>query len=173
MTSTHTLVNGTIDILGVTGHRPDKLGGFSGSRQQKLYLFARNWLRHLSPAMVITGMAQGWDMAVAKACINLGLDFTAYVPFEGQEAIWPQKAQEEYHHVLSFASETKIISPGGYSPAKMMTRNLAIVDDCQVLGALWNGDRVGGTWNAVEAAMEINHPIIQLWDDWQYFQKVV
>lgn len=169
--SGHSFGAGSVDVLGVTGHRPDKLGGFSDKAQHKVYLYARERLRELSPNLVLTGMAQGWDIAIGLACINLGLDFIAYVPFEGQELMWPGAAQKEYHHILSFAQSVKIISKGGYAPSKMMARNLAVVDDCDVLLALWNGDRTGGTWNAVETALEVNHPIINAWDGWKEFRK--
>lgn len=155
----------------VTGHRPDKLGGFRPHVQRELYLFAREVVREIDPTYVVTGMAQGWDLAIAKACINLGIDFHAYVPFEGQELIWPEAAQEEYHHVLSFASNTVVVSEGGYSPKKMFLRNYAMVDATPATVALWNGDRIGGTWDAVQYTEEVNHDLINVWKYWQDFKK--
>lgn len=159
----------------VTGHRPDKLGGFSDHAQRQLYLFAREVVRDSDAAkyegVVVTGMAQGWDMAIARACINLGVDFEAYVPFDGQELLWPERAQKEYRHVLSFAKEVKVISKGGYSPKKMFLRNYAMVDDTPVTVSLWNGDRIGGTWDAVQYTQEVNHDLINVWDYWKDFKK--
>lgn len=161
----------SIDILGVTGHRPEKLGGFSDTAQHRVYLYARDFIRDLSPNLVITGMAQGWDIAVARACINLGTPFLAYVPFAGQECKWPAAVQDDYRDILTYADEVKIISKGGYAVQKMFIRNLAIVDDSDELLAMWNGDRTGGTWNTVESAMEINQTIHQAWDGWKDYKK--
>jgi hypothetical protein len=68
--------------LAVTGHRPKDLGGYSDAAFVKLVAFAKNNLGKWQPRIeyVITGMAQGWDQAVAQACVELGLPFHAYVP---------------------------------------------------------------------------------------------
>lgn len=159
------------DVFCVTGHRPEKLGGYQPHAQRELYLFAREVVRDFDPKLVVTGMAQGWDMAIAKACINLGVDFEAYVPFEGQELLWPKDSQTEYHHVLSFANKVRIVSKGTYSPRKMFIRNWAMVDATPTTVALWNGDRTGGTWDTVDYTQEVNHELINVWDYWINFKK--
>ncbi len=125
----------------------------------------------MNPDLVNVGMAIGFDIIVAKACINLGLDFVAYVPFAGQEAKWSDAQKEAYHWALSLAKEVKIISPGGYSAKKMMIRNLAIVDDSTEILACWDKSKLGGTWNTIQAAQEINLPITILWDDYISFKN--
>jgi hypothetical protein len=34
-------------------------------------------------------MARGWDLALAKAAVELGLPLFAAIPFVGQESRWP------------------------------------------------------------------------------------
>ncbi len=154
-------------IIGVSGHRPQRLQG--GMTQ--LLAVTRGYLRDMDPDLVNVGMALGFDSMVVKACINLGLDYVAYVPFEGQEAKWSPDQQKQYKHFLHFAKEVKIVSPGGYSAKKMMLRNLAIVDDSTEMLVCWDGAKTGGTWNAIEATQEINHPVTNLWDDYISFKN--
>ncbi len=154
-------------VLGVTGHRPQKLHGSI----MDLYQITKGYLRDINPDMVNIGMAIGFDTIVAKACINLGLDYTAYIPFVGQEEKWTDRQKETYLHICRFAAKTKIISPGSYSAKKMMIRNLAIVDNSTEILACWDGDKVGGTWNAIQAAQEVNLPVTNLWDDYITYSR--
>lgn len=54
-------------ILAVTGHRPNKLGGYSKQAYRKLVKIAEVNLKKLNPDKVISGMALGWDQALAQA----------------------------------------------------------------------------------------------------------
>ena len=58
-------------IIAGTGHRPDKLGGYSDDVLSKLIKLARTTLFDLKPKKVISGMALGWDMALAYAALAL------------------------------------------------------------------------------------------------------
>lgn len=70
--------------IAFTGHRPDKLGGYSPEADRRLVAFARRLVVALqaryAPERFISGMALGWDMAVAEACASKGLPFIAAVP---------------------------------------------------------------------------------------------
>ena len=61
----------------------------------------KSTFKKLNPSEVISGMALGWDMALAQAAINLGIPFIAAVPFIGQENMWIKKTQEYYKELLS------------------------------------------------------------------------
>lgn len=125
-------------IVGVTGHRPPKLGGYSVEAMQRLTLFAAQWLRDSRPGIVITGMAQGWDTAVAQACADVGVPFIAAVPFSSQDARWPPEARLRYGNLLGLASKVHIVSPGPYEPAKMQIRNEWMADHATEMAALWD-----------------------------------
>ena len=73
-------------IIAATGHRPDKLGGYGSIVADRLFHLAYETLEELAPTLVISGMALGWDMAVAEAAFCLDIPFHAYRPFEGQES---------------------------------------------------------------------------------------
>lgn len=149
-------------IVAGTGHRPDKLGGYDPHTIRKVLTFAENTLRHYQPSTVITGMAQGWDMALAQAAINLNIPFHAYIPFTGQELVWPSATRLYYKALLTHAQHVIVCSPGGYSKAAMQTRNQRMVDNCELLLALWNGS-AGGTGNCIAYAIFTGKKYVNLW----------
>ncbi len=149
--------------LGVTGHRPQKLGGFGTEVHVKLRKLARKVISHYGPGMVITGMALGWDMAVAQACVDLGVPFTAAIPFKGQESKWLNESQVLYQELLKHAAAIVVVSPGGYSADAMYRRNEWIVDHSTILAALWDGQPNGGTYNCLQYAKTRNIQVVNCW----------
>lgn len=160
--------SGGFVIVAVTGHRPDKLGGYSDIATSRLKQFALETLAKYQPSEVITGMALGWDQAIAGAAYALGIPFLAFVPFIGQEGKWPKESQLEYRRLLELAELVYVVSSGGYSSDKMHTRNRAMVDHCDSLIALWNGS-VGGTSNCHGYAVVHGRNVINVWPEWQEF----
>lgn len=139
------------DVLAVTGHRPDKLGGFGLATRARVLRLAMDSLVRIQPSRVISGMALGWDQAIAEAAIHLHIPLWAAVPFEGQECMWPAKAQANYRYVLSRSERVVVSSTGGFSNRKMQLRNEWMVRHCTRLLALWNGTP-GGTANCLSFA---------------------
>lgn len=153
-------------IIAATGHRPDKLGGYSRAtlvrcKQTALEHFQ---LMPVEPSRVISGMALGWDMGVAFAALALRIPFTAAVPFDGQESRWPEEWQAVYRDLLDSADHVVVVSPGGYSGAKMHRRNVWMVNQCDHVLALWNGSE-GGTFDAINYANQIGKPLTNLWTE--------
>lgn len=152
-------------IVAGTGHRPDKLGGYHAAVAEQLATLACETLQLLKPVRVISGMALGWDTALAVAAHRLGVPFSAYVPFVGQESKWPRASQDSYHKLLKRAQCVEVIAPGGYSSAAMQQRNERMVDDCDLLLALWNGTP-GGTANCVRYAERAERLTLNVWPLW-------
>ncbi len=150
-------------VLGVTGHRPEKLGGYSASAQDTLVDFSVFALHSYQPAKVITGMALGFDTAVAKAALNLGIPFIAAVPFRGQEKKWAWASQEEYWQLLGLAESVVYVCSDGFSVNKMQIRNEWIVDNCTHLMSLYDGSS-GGTKNCIDYANKVKKPTVNVWD---------
>jgi len=159
-------------ILAVTGHRPDKLGGYSSLAMRRLDLFAevilRHWTIENTIEKVITGMALGWDQSVARVCVALDIPFLAAIPFAGQERLWPDASKQVYNTLLRQAIEVVTVCEGSYTSHKMQKRNEWMVDHADVLLALWNGT-TGGTRNCVHYAERKQVEVVRLWDDWQKF----
>lgn len=153
-------------INAATGHRPDKLEGtYSLLTRRALGAVAVQHLHYNRPDSVISGMALGWDQAVAGACVTLRIPFIAAVPFEGQEKRWPVEAQERYWRLLGQAERVEVVSE--YPGAKAMDlRNRWMVDNAEEMLALWNGDLIGGTANCIRYAETCGRPVTNLWSTW-------
>jgi len=153
-------------IYAATGHRPDKLGGYSDAAHTKLLTLAINFFINNKCDAAISGMALGWDTAWAEAALLNNVPLIAAIPFAGQEKMWPAWSQTKYNNILSKAKETVIVCKGGYASYKMQVRNEYMVDNCDTVVALWNGSP-GGTGNCVRYTQQKNKPIINLWDKYE------
>ncbi len=147
-----------------TAHRPDKLGGYGPSRMQtavRAEIRARLiGMREVHPDLRgISGMALGGDTWAAEAFVELGIPFTAAVPFTGQELTWPAAAQEHYRDLLKAADRLVIVTSGGYSVEKMYVRNRWMVRHSDLLIAIWNGS-AGGTAHCVNQARLLGRTLV-------------
>lgn len=134
----------------ITGHRPDKLGGYDEnnpvakriktelSMQLELLLFEDPKIE------IITGLAQGADTWFAEIGIEKNIPIHAYIPFTGQESMWPKKAQERYREILAKCKVAKLISQE-VSKKAFLQRNDAMVHDADMAIAVWDGSSNSGT----------------------------
>jgi uncharacterized phage-like protein YoqJ len=150
-------------IVAFTGHRPDKLGGYTlpNPIYIKVCREIDKALEELKPEKVISGMALGIDQWAAAIAYKKGIPFLAAIPFEGQEGKWPAESQRTFRLLRRLASEEIIVCPGGYAASKMQVRNQWMVDQCDRLIAVWDGS-TGGTGNCVEYAKSINREIYHI-----------
>lgn len=151
-------------ILAGTGHRPDKLGGYEQDVFDRLVALASRRLESKKPELVISGMAMGWDLALAQAAKDLGIRYHAYIPCLGQDSLWSDDWKRRYRHLCHKADDYRLITIN-YSPAAMQKRNERMVEDSDVLLALWNGSP-GGTANCIDFAEKNGCLIENLWDLW-------
>lgn len=152
-------------ILAATGHRPDKLGGYSIEIEAGLMMLAVKHIKILKPTEIISGMALGWDLAVAEAAVFLDIPFLAAVPCNGQSAKWPPEHRAVYSALLAKAKSIKIVSPGGYADWKMAARNKWMVENADHILALYN-NKGGGTANCIREARRREKPITNVWVEW-------
>lgn len=158
-------------IVSGTGHRPDKLGGYTQSSQRRLVSIAKTALAQLKPAKVVSGMALGWDQALALAALELNIPFVAAVPFDGFDAKWPTLSREQYRTLLFCACEVVYVSEPPYAAHKLQIRNQYLVDNCTLLLAMWNGSR-GGTFNCLQYASKQQRRTVNLYDLWKQQAQV-
>jgi uncharacterized phage-like protein YoqJ len=144
-------------IFGVTGHRPDKLGGYGTAvmlaTQARVKVWLRQQLRGKATGL-ITGMALGVDQWAAEVCVDEKIPFTAALPFAGQEGKWPADSQVYYRVLLYHAVQVIYVSGPNYAAWKFQKRNEYVVDNCQILLAVWDGTS-GGTANCVKYAHKV------------------
>lgn len=156
-----------VAIFAATGHRPEKLGGYSPEVDARLRRLALTFLGGKRPKQIISGLALGWDLAWAEAGLLLGIPVIGALPFREYSYRWPEASQQRLFRVMQSCASVEVISPGNYAAWKMQTRNEWMVDRCEVLVALYNGDRGGGTANCVLYAQAKSKPITNLWPQWE------
>lgn len=106
-------------------------------------------------------MALGVDQWAAEYALGSSIPLLCYIPFEGQEMAWPEESRNHYYELLSRRRDKKIICEGGYAPWKMQKRNEAMVNDCDLLIAIWDGSS-GGTANCIKYAQSKKKTIIYI-----------
>ena len=151
----------------ITGHRPHRIGGYDSDNKTRQYV--RKKIREILQAykeldddiIGISGMALGADQDFCEVCIELGIPYLAYVPFEGQESVWPDPAKKKYQNLLDQAKETTVVSKGSYSPKKMQIRNIAMADACDIAIAVWDGT-AGGTANCYKYLEKLDKSILRI-----------
>ena len=152
-------------IIGVTGHRD------AGQKPGELEEFARLFVARVTAegaTEIITGMALGWDMAVAEAADEIGLPFCAAIPFTGQDAHWKPADRNRHWHLVRKASRYHVVCPLPLTHA-YIKRDRWIVDHCAELHALDSG-RPSGSHTTVLYAEEVGRKVVPLWGEWTRFQ---
>lgn len=157
-------------ILGVTGHRLHLLPGYRGDKtsqklRTRLLEVAIAKVEEWAPDRVNTGMATGWDMAMAAACMFLNVPFRAYVPFEGQDRRWSEADRSMYRSLLDEAEDI-VVTSSSENRAAYFERDKQMVDDSNHLLALLSpGMPNSGTALTVEYAEGWLVPWSNVWDD--------
>jgi hypothetical protein len=154
-----------------TGHRPPRLGlYYTAAHAEHLFLFVKPHLARLNPRLVVSGMAQGFDQALAEAAQFLGIPVWAALPFEGQDARWPADARRHYQNLLRRSDRVVTVCPaGGPTGRKFIERDrfmvdLAAADPNGMVLALFDGAQEGGTWATVEYALSRPVRVLNLFE---------
>lgn len=152
-------------IIAGTGHRPEKLGGYTQVTFDAATALARDWLTEHRPEKGISGMALGWDQALAQALLDLAIPLIAAVPFEGFDRRWTVAAQGRLSRMLEQATEVHIVHPYP-GTIGLHLRNEWMVDRAELMLALWDGSW-GGTFNCIRYAEKKRVPVENLWSRWE------
>lgn len=154
------------EIIAYAGHRPDKLGGWNPAHPVvgRVKAAIRGSLISLAPSMVISGMALGVDQWAAWESVDLGVSFTAALPCDGMDEVWPIRSRAEFRRLLALATRVHVVSPGPYKPWKMQRRNEWMVDNSARLVTVHDGSS-GGTYNCIRYAESVSRAIYPL--DWR------
>lgn len=165
-------------VIAVTGHRPGGLfDGYPYTLKNDMLLlsFCKRLMEKLqrenSEMTIRTGMALGFDIAVAEACSSLKIPFEAWVPFANQDLRWPDESKDRYRLFLGEAETIHIVSEGPYKHEFMQIRNEAMIRDADEVASLWNKKPSGGTHNAILYAQKMGIPINNYWEAWEKMKK--
>lgn len=148
-------------IISVTGHRdveqePGELLGFAR--------LSVALMQECGVTEIITGMARGWDLAIARAAFDAGVPYCAAVPFPGQADLWSAHDQIEWAWATKRAGRQVVL---GKLPLDIFytRRDQWIVDECDELWALDSG-RYSGTHKTVLYAEKVGRTVLPLWEPW-------
>lgn len=157
-----------------TGHRPDKLYGYDLKNDK--YLKLNKLLEILLEEKIlnegydtfISGGALGFDTVAFLSVKNLKKKYPNIkniiaVPFENQPLKWSSKDINLYNWMKSVADEVVFVDSlenynmtntdvGIFHKDKLMIRNEYMVDNADLLIALWDGKNKSGTANCVRYA---------------------
>ena len=157
--------------IACTGHRNSKIGGYS-INPTATYIY--RWiaiqliklLQEHEQINCISGMAIGVDQIFASV-VNVikqkypeKIRLTCALPYENHGSNWPLESQQYHQTILSLADEVKVVSEGSYAIWKLLERDRWMVDNCDLLLGVWNGDKSGGTYQTIKYAQSINKDII-------------
>ena len=148
-----------------TGHRPHKFPWkYNESDSRCVALKAA--LAEQIQALVDTGItnffsggADGVDCWAALIVLELrkknpALRLHCILPHEGQADTWSDSAQERYHSIVSQADTVEYVSRAYYDGC-MIDRNHRLVESADLLLAVYNGERRGGTAATVRYARKL------------------
>lgn len=148
-------------VITITGHRPNKLGGYNPNAplnikvKEAIQAKMLSAIQKVGPEVTFNiGMALGVDQWSAELCIDLGVPFDAFLPCVNMEKKWPKAAQEHFRTLLKHARTVTLVHEGEYPGAWVMQkRNEVMVDNADYVLSVWDGTP-GGTANCVNYARE-------------------
>lgn len=145
--------------IAVTGHRPDKLNndyGLDGPVSILIKNHLQRCITQLEPTQMISGMALGVDTIWALLAIENNIPLLAALPCLNQESRWTKTSIELYQSIINNPLTTSVyVTEEPYNTACMQRRNIYMVDNCDVLLAVWDRSS-GGTSNCIKYADSIN-----------------
>ena len=154
-------------IIGVTGHRPEKLYGYdlTEPRWIKLKGLFKNILLKEKATAGVTGMALGTDQVFAMSVLELkeqGCDIklVTMLPFKEYSCKWPMESQILFKNILDKADKINYVYSSlpnvGHSLQK---RNEVLVGVVRKLICVWDGSP-SGTKRCIEYADSNGVPLI-------------
>lgn len=153
----------------VTGHRPTKLYGYdiSNEKYTQLKNNFKKILIEYNCDEAITGMALGADTVFALAVLELknegyNIKLHCAIPCKGQTSTWVDSNDiKRYYDIIAKADIVKFVSEKSYKPYLMQKRNEYMVDNSDLVIAVWDGSS-GGTKNCVDYAQSNNKTILRI-----------
>lgn len=173
--------------IGLTGHRPNKLGGYDISTpsyqklQNDLEQYIHYQLQSHDTVVGHSGLALGADTVWSKAIMNMRekhsdrVKFHAEIPFMSQHSKWFKKSDIDFwHKQVDTADDSTVYGDftteitNAQAGKALNDRNIGMIDHSDVMLAIWDGSS-SGTGNAVKYSLSMNKPI-QFIDPKKYFR---
>lgn len=149
--------------IGITGHQrladSSDWDWASGEIGRLVEFFPR-------PVVGITSLAIGADQMFGQIVLQNGGELEAVIPFPGYERTFATAADRDaYELLLNQAAKVEVLSKTGSDEQAYFDAGKRIVDSCDLLLALWNGEPaagLGGTADVVGYAIQIGRKVTHL-----------
>jgi uncharacterized phage-like protein YoqJ len=135
--------------VAITGHRADKLQTMN---QQFIKTQLAHAFNDLNASLVIQGMCDGVDLLSAKIAYDNHIPYWAVRPWSGHTA--PAGWRDYYLNARVYAEKVITLVEAETYPGHwvMHNRNKWMVDNSDLLVAVWNGEKSGGTFATIKYA---------------------
>lgn len=145
-------------IVGITGHRPERIR----NREKEIEIWLNGQIKNLKGCygdiILLDGMAQGVDQIAALVAIKNGVDVKCYFPYK-------HKLSETEKYIADNAAEIRYEGEK-YQKGCYFKRDRRIVDDCDLLIVVWDGIENGGAYYTWKYAVEKKKNILMFpWED--------
>lgn len=155
-----------------TGHRPNRLGGYDPSNEKNLKILWKlrdtieRYIVEEEVITFITGMALGIDQWAAKIVLKLKekyphIQLIAAVPCKNHSNKWNEESKKEWQRIIDSCNLVYYVSDEEYTSWCMQKRNEWMVDNSDLVIAVWDGTR-GGTGNCVKYAEKVGKEIYRI-----------
>lgn len=146
--------------VALTGHRPQRLGlpaDELDSKWDKIGCWITNQILDVSD--VYCGMANGSDILLGlKACNvkqkNSKLKLHCILPCKNYEVA------NRYHKKLKKEADEWVELSDRYYKGCDNVRDQYMVEHCDVLLAIWDGNKIGGVWKTICKAQKVGKKVI-------------
>ena len=167
-----------IEKVGISGHRPLRLL-LDYSEESEILLrnffiqyFDKYFEKHGIAPILNSGFAQGADIQAAYAFMELGLEYDAYLPFNGMELKWPTNAQKKWRDLLDMARNVYYICDGGYASWKFLRRDEAVVNNSDLMFFLLDDKpEKSGTRHTYEYTVKQGIKLENIFEEWENYKN--
>lgn len=145
-----------------TGNRAFKLPWKINERDKRCISLKKDITKEITKLIqsgfnyFLCGMAQGIDTYCAEIILDLKeifpyLILECAIPCKEQTKSWLQKDIAKYNSILSQAEKSTYICET-YNKFCNQARNKYMVNNSELIFAVWNEEKKGGTWNTIQYA---------------------
>jgi hypothetical protein len=150
--------------VGITGHQD-----LPASARREIETRMRETLAtHGEPGLIGVGsLAAGADQLFARVVAEVGGELEVVVPCSGYESTFTTaRERAAYHAALATARSVERLSYPGPSEEAFLAAGVAVVDRCELLIAVWDGQPargLGGTADIVDHARGVGRDVVVIW----------
>lgn len=152
--------------IALTGHRPQRL--FGEDLENKDWTKIREWLKETlienNCTVAYSGMASGSDMLFALAVLDLkseiNINLNLVFPCKGYGAKSSFSKYHEWRKKIINSSNKQIYIHEKYCKGADDDRDKYMVENCDILITIFDGNNVGGVYNTIKYAKRLGKKII-------------